>query len=320
MSPDKILVTGCSGFIGMHLCENLLRDGTQVFGIDNMNDYYDVTLKKSRLKNLLKYNNFEFEKVDISNLDELMLSFKKFKPTKVVNLAAQAGVRYSLKNPHAYIQSNIAGFMNILECCRKYNVKGLIYASSSSVYGGNKKIPFSVYDEVNKPISIYAASKKSNELMAYTYNHLFGLNSTGLRFFTVYGPWGRPDMAMFIFLKKIHNNEEIRVFNHGDMKRDFTYIDDIISGIKSAIKKNYSYEIFNLGNSSSENLMDMISAIEKYLKKKAKIKYLDMQLGDVEKTFADIKHSKLKLGYNPKTSMNDGITKLIDWYSDYYNI
>tara|TARA_B100001115_G_C15837218_1_gene418857 strand:- start:1608 stop:2570 length:963 start_codon:yes stop_codon:yes gene_type:complete len=320
MSTDKILVTGCSGFIGMHLCENLLRDGTQVFGIDNMNDYYDVTLKKSRLKNLLKYNNFEFEKVDISNLDELMLSFKKFKPTKVVNLAAQAGVRYSLKNPHAYIQSNIAGFMNILECCRKYNVKGLIYASSSSVYGGNKKIPFSVYDEVNKPISIYAASKKSNELMAYTYNHLFGLNSTGLRFFTVYGPWGRPDMAMFIFLKKIHNNEEIRVFNHGDMKRDFTYIDDIISGIKSAIKKNYSYEIFNLGNSSSENLMDMISAIEKYLKKKAKIKYLDMQLGDVEKTFADIKHSKLKLGYNPKTSMNDGITKLIDWYSDYYNI
>ena len=320
MSTDKILVTGCSGFIGMHLCENLLRDGTQVFGIDNMNDYYDVTLKKSRLKNLLKYNNFEFEKVDISNLDELMLSFKKFKPTKVVNLAAQAGVRYSLKNPHAYIQSNIAGFMNILECCRKYNVKWLIYASSSSVYGGNKKIPFSVYDEVNKPISIYAASKKSNELMAYTYNHLFGLNSTGLRFFTVYGPWGRPDMAMFIFLKKIHNNEEIRVFNHGDMKRDFTYIDDIISGIKSAIKKNYSYEIFNLGNSSSENLMDMISAIEKYLKKKAKIKYLDMQLGDVEKTFADIKHSKLKLGYNPKTSMNDGITKLIDWYSDYYNI
>ena len=320
MAVDKILVTGCAGFIGMHLCENLLKDGTQIFGIDNMNDYYDVTLKKSRLKNLLKYNNFKFEKSDISNLDELTFSFKKFEPTKVVNLAAQAGVRYSLENPHAYIQSNIAGFMNVLECCRKYNVKGLIYASSSSVYGGNKKIPFSVYDEVNKPISIYAASKKSNELMAYTYNHLFGLNSTGLRFFTVYGPWGRPDMAMFIFLKKINNNEEIRVFNHGDMKRDFTYIDDIISGIKSAIKKNYSYEIFNLGNSSSENLMDMISAIEKYLKKKAKIKYLDMQPGDVEKTFADIKHSKLKLGYNPKTSMNDGITKLIDWYSDYYNV
>ena len=315
MSPDKILVTGCSGFIGMHLCENLLRDGTQVFGIDNMNDYYDVTLKKSRLKNLLKYNNFEFEKVDISNLDELMLSFKKFKPTKVVNLAAQAGVRYSLKNPHAYIKTNVMGFMNVLECCRNHQVRGLIYASSSSVYGGNIKSPFSVDDEVNKPISIYAASKKSNELMAYTYNHLYGLKSTGLRFFTVYGPWGRPDMAMYIFLNKINNGEEIKVFNHGDMQRDFTYIDDIISGIKSSIKKNYSYEIFNLGNNKSENLMDMISAIESCLKKKAKIKYLDMQPGDVKKTCADIDYTKLKLGYNPKISMHDGIIKFIDWYN-----
>ena len=315
MSTDKILVTGCSGFIGMHLCENLLRDGTQVFGIDNMNDYYDVTLKKSRLKNLLKYNNFEFEKVDISNLDELMLSFKKFKPTKVVNLAAQAGVRYSLKNPHAYIKTNVMGFMNVLECCRNHQVRGLIYASSSSVYGGNIKSPFSVDDEVNKPISIYAASKKSNELMAYTYNHLYGLKSTGLRFFTVYGPWGRPDMAMYIFLNKINNGEEIKVFNHGDMQRDFTYIDDIISGIKSSIKKNYSYEIFNLGNNKSENLMDMISAIESCLKKKAKIKYLDMQPGDVKKTCADIDYTKLKLGYNPKISMHDGIIKFIDWYN-----
>tara|TARA_Y100000816_G_scaffold291450_1_gene282827 strand:+ start:1437 stop:2411 length:975 start_codon:yes stop_codon:yes gene_type:complete len=315
MSPDKILVTGCSGFIGMHLCENLLRDGTQVFGIDNMNDYYDVTLKKSRLKNLLKYNNFEFEKVDISNFDELMLSFKKFKPTKVVNLAAQAGVRYSLKNPHAYIKTNVMGFMNVLECCRNHQVRGLIYASSSSVYGGNIKSPFSVDDEVNKPISIYAASKKSNELMAYTYNHLYGLKSTGLRFFTVYGPWGRPDMAMYIFLNKINNGEEIKVFNHGDMQRDFTYIDDIISGIKSSIKKNYSYEIFNLGNNKSENLMDMISAIESCLKKKAKIKYLDMQPGDVKKTCADIDYTKLKLGYNPKISMHDGIIKFIDWYN-----
>ena len=320
MSPDKILVTGCSGFIGMHLCENLLRDGTQVFGIDNMNDYYDVTLKKSRLKNLLKYNNFEFEKVDISNLDELMLSFKKFKPTKVVNLAAQAGVRYSLKNPHAYIKTNVMGFMNVLECCRNHQVRGLIYASSSSVYGGNIKSPFSVDDEVNKPISIYAASKKSNELMAYTYNHLYGLKSTGLRFFTVYGPWGRPDMAMYIFLNKINNGEEIKVFNHGDMQRDFTYIDDIISGIKSSIKKNYSYEIFNLGNNKSENLMDMISAIENYVSKKAKIKYLGMQLGDVRKTFAEISYTKEKLGYEPKTSMSQGVIKFIDWYNTYHKI
>lgn len=320
MSPDKILVTGCSGFIGMHLCENLLRDGTQVFGIDNMNDYYDVKLKKSRLKNLLKYNNFEFEKVDISDLDELMLSFKKFKPTKVVNLAAQAGVRYSLKNPHAYIKTNVMGFMNVLECCRNHQVRGLIYASSSSVYGGNIKSPFSVDDEVNKPISIYAASKKSNELMAYTYNHLYGLKSTGLRFFTVYGPWGRPDMAMYIFLNKINNGEEIKVFNHGDMQRDFTYIDDIISGIKSSIKKNYSYEIFNLGNNKSENLMDMISAIENYVSKKAKIKYLGMQLGDVRKTFAEISYTKEKLGYEPKTSMSQGVIKFIDWYNTYHKI
>ena len=300
MGVDKILITGCSGFIGMHLCENLLKDGTQIFGIDNMNDYYDVTLKKSRLKNLLKYNNFKFEKSDISNLDELAFFFKKFKPTKVVNLAAQAGVRYSLENPHAYVQSNIAGFMNVLECCRKYNVKGLIYASSASVYGGNKKIPFSIDDDVNKPISIYAASKKTNELMAYTYNHLYGLHSTGLRFFTVYGPWGRPDMAMYIFLNKINNDQQIQVFNHGKMQRDFTYIDDIISGIRSSIEKNYSCEIFNLGNSNSEDLMDMIAVIEKYVNKKAKIRYLGMQPGDVKKTFADIEHSKRKLGYRLK--------------------
>ena len=316
---EKILITGCSGFIGMHLCESLLMEGFQIIGIDNMNDYYDVRLKESRLKKLTKYRNFNFEKVDISTFHELKDIFRSFKPKKVVNLAAQAGVRYSLKNPQAYINSNVMGFMNVLECCRKFQVEGLTYASSSSVYGGNEKIPFSITDEVNKPISIYAASKKANELMAYSYNHLYGLHSTGLRFFTVYGPWGRPDMAMYIFLKKIKNDEQIEVFNHGNMQRDFTYIDDIISGIKSSIEKNYPFEIFNLGNNVSEDLMDMIAIIENYLNKKAKIQYLDIQLGDVKKTFADIEHSKTKLGYDPKTSINEGIIKFIKWYENYNN-
>ena len=314
---EKILVTGSSGFIGMHLCEALLKDGIQILGIDNMNDYYDISLKESRLKNLEKYANFDFEKADISNYNKLKEIFENFKPNKVVNLAAQAGVRYSLENPQAYINSNVMGFMNILECCRAYQIDGLIYASSSSVYGGNEKIPFSIDDDVNKPISIYAVSKKSNELMAHAYNHLYGLHSTGLRFFTVYGPWGRPDMAMYIFLNKINNDQQIQVFNHGKMQRDFTYIDDIISGIISSIEKNYSCEIFNLGNNNSENLMDMIAVIENYLNKKAKIRYLGMQPGDVKKTFADIKYSKSKLGYSPKTSINEGIIKFIDWYNDY---
>ena len=314
---EKILVTGSSGFIGMHLCENLLKDGIQILGIDNMNDYYDISLKESRLKKLEKYENFDFEKADISNYNKLKEIFGNFKPNKVVNLAAQAGVRYSLENPQAYINSNVMGFMNILECCRTYQIEGLIYASSSSVYGGNEKIPFSIDDDVNKPISIYAASKKSNELMAYTYNHLYGLRSTGLRFFTVYGPWGRPDMAMYIFLNKINNDQQIQVFNHGKMQRDFTYIDDIISGITSSIEKNYSCEIFNLGNNNSENLMDMIAVIENHLNKKAKIRYLGMQPGDVKKTFADIEHSKRKLGYSPKTSINEGVIKFIDWYNHY---
>ena len=314
---DRILITGSSGFIGMHLCEILLKNGIKILGIDNMNDYYDVSLKESRLKELMGYKDFKFKKVDISNYNKLKEIFANFKPNKVVNLAAQAGVRYSLGNPQAYINTNVMGFMNILECCRAHNVEGLIYASSSSVYGGNKKIPFSIIDDVNKPISIYAASKKSNELMAYTYNHLFGLRSTGLRFFTVYGPWGRPDMAMYIFLNKIKNDQPIQVFNHGKMQRDFTYIDDIISGLISSIEKNYSCEIFNLGNNKSENLMDMIAVIENYLNKKAKIEYLDMQPGDVKMTFADIDHSKKKLGYSPKTSMSEGVVKFIDWYTDY---
>ena len=317
---ERILVTGSAGFIGMHLCRSLLEDGYIVYGIDNMNDYYDVSLKEKRLNVLCDYGNFIFNKVDISDLQDVERVFKKNKPEKVVNLAAQAGVRYSLENPHAYIQSNVVGFVNIIEACRNHKVSGLIYASSSSVYGGNKKMPFSVGDRVDKPISIYAASKKSNELIAYAYNHLYGLNTTGLRFFTVYGPWGRPDMAMYIFADKIRNGEKIPVFNHGKMKRDFTYIDDIVYGIRASIEKNYSYEIFNLGNNCCENIMDVIDYIEKELDKEAEINFMDIQLGDIEKTFANISNAKKKLNFEPKTSIKDGIPKFIKWYRSYHGL
>tara|TARA_B100000519_G_C14226150_1_gene430089 strand:- start:651 stop:1631 length:981 start_codon:yes stop_codon:yes gene_type:complete len=317
---EKILITGCAGFIGMHLCKSLLKDGHVVFGIDNMNDYYDIALKKARLKMLSSYDNFTFDKIDISNLQDVERIFKKYNPKKVVNLAAQAGVRYSLINPHAYIQSNIVGFTNIIETCKNHEISGLIYASSSSVYGGSKKMPFSVDDRVDNPISIYAASKKSNELIAYTYSHLYGLNTTGLRFFTVYGPWGRPDMAMYIFADKISNGEKIPVYNHGKMKRDFTYIDDIIDGIMASVENNYSCEIFNLGNNRCEDLMDMISYIEKALDKKAEIEYMNIQPGDVEETFADINYSKKKLNYKPKIAIQQGIPKFIEWYKTHHKL
>ena len=303
----------------MHLCKSLLDDGYKVLGIDNMNNYYDPLLKKNRLKTLKSYDNFYFVKEDISNAKELSYLFKEYKPKKVVHLAAQAGVRYSLKNPQAYIQSNVVGFMNILEACRFQKVSGLIYASSSSVYGKNEKIPFSIEDRVDNPISIYGASKIANELMAYSYSYLYGLNTTGLRFFTVYGPWGRPDMAMYIFAEKIKCGEKIPVFNHGNMKRDFTYIDDIINGIRASIQKNYLCEIFNLGNNQSENLMDMIKHLEQSLGKKAKINYMDIQPGDVKKTYADINYSKKKLNYKPRTSIREGIPKFIEWYQHYNN-
>jgi len=317
---EKILVTGSSGFIGMHLCKSLLGGGYNVYGIDNMNDYYDVSLKEARLNLLSDYDNFTFNKIDISSFKDVKRVFSEFKPEKVVNLAAQAGVRYSIENPHAYIQSNVVGFTNIIEACRYHKVSGLIYASSSSVYGGNKKIPFSVNDRVDKPISIYAASKKANELIAYSYNHLYGLNTTGLRFFTVYGPWGRPDMAMYIFADKIRNGEKIPVFNHGKMKRDFTYIDDIVNGIRSSIEKNYFYEVFNLGNNRCEDLMGMIGHIEKELDKEAKINFMDIQPGDIEKTFANIDHARNKLNYEPRTSIQEGIPKFIEWYKLYHKL
>jgi len=316
MNAQRILVTGSAGFIGFHLSKSLLDDGFKILGIDNLNNYYDPTLKQARLDQLTPYENFTFSKLDIADLESLEKAFKSFQPDKVVNLAAQAGVRYSLENPHAYIESNIVGFMNILECCRYNDVKGLIYASSSSVYGGNKNIPFSEKDRVNNPISIYAASKKSNELMAHTYSHLYGLHTTGLRFFTVYGPWGRPDMAMYIFADKISKGEPIPVFNHGKMQRDFTYIDDVIQGTRAAIEKNYNCEIFNLGNNHSEDLMNMISIIENCLDKNAKIEFHGMQPGDVQKTFADIERASELLGYEPTISIQDGIPKFIEWFNN----
>jgi len=319
-NKEKIIVTGCAGFIGMHLSISLLEEGYHVFGLDNLNDYYDRNLKIRRLDLLKANKNFGFEILDISNLHSLEKVFEKHKPDKVVNLAAQAGVRYSLENPHTYVESNISGFMNILECCRYYNIKSLIYASSSSVYGGNNEIPFSEKHSVNNPISIYAASKLSNELMASSYNKLFDLKSTGLRFFTVYGPWGRPDMAIYIFTNKILKGEQIRVFNYGKMSRDFTYIDDIVLGIKAAIKKNHNLKIYNLGNNRSERLLDVVSIIEKRIGKKANIKLEPMQLGDVENTFADIDMARRELGFNPSYNIGEGIEKFIDWYFMYNEI
>ena len=319
MPKNKILVTGSAGFIGYHLCKSLLNDNFDVLGIDNINDYYDVNLKKSRLNELRKNKNFIFEKINITNRESLSKLFKEFQPKIVVNLAAQAGVRYSIENPYAYMDSNLVGFLNIIELCRNNNVKNFIYASSSSIYGANKKSPFSESDRVDSPISFYGASKKANELIAYSYFHLYNLKSTGLRFFTVYGPWGRPDMAMFIFTKRILENKPIEVYNNGKMKRDFTYIDDIIMGIRSAIEKNYDYEIFNLGNNKSENLMDMISIIEQELDMKAIIDYKKLQPGDVVETLSDITKSKEMLNYNPSISIRKGIPKFIDWYKSYYS-
>jgi len=314
----KILITGAAGFIGYHLCKTLLNEDYQILGIDNINNYYDKKLKVNRLEQLKCHKNFIFKKIDISNRRPLSSIFKKYKPQKVINLAAQAGVRYSLQNPYAYMNSNLVGFLNLLELCRHNDTEGFIYASSSSVYGKNKKKPFSEEDRVNKPISLYAASKRANELLAYSYSDLYGLNTTGLRYFTVYGPWGRPDMAYFIFTKKIINGEPIDVYNNGNMNRDFTFIDDIISGTKSAIENNYNQEIFNLGNNKTVKLLDLINFIEEVLNKKAIINFHPMQLGDVEETYANISKSKIKLNFDPKIGIRDGIPLFIEWYKKYY--
>ena len=317
---EKILVTGFAGFIGMHLCRSLLNDGYNIFGVDNINSYYDKKLKFDRIKFLDGFSNFSYSVLDLTDLNALKRLFKKNKFGRVVNLAAQAGVQYSLINPYAYISSNVSGFLNVLECCKIFNIGGLIYASSSSIYGSNKKIPFSEDDKVDSPISIYAATKKSNELMAKVYSHLFGLKTTGLRFFTVYGPWGRPDMAYYIFTRKILNNELIEIYDNGKVERDFTYIDDIVDGIRSAILKNYSFEIFNLGNSRREKVLDLVKTIERKLGKKAKIIFKPLNPGDVKKTNADISKSKKMLGFNPTTNMDVGIDNFVKWYINYYKI
>ena len=320
MNSGKILITGAAGFIGYHLCKSLLEDGYKVLGIDNLNDYYDTNLKQARLDQLKHFKSFTFNKVDMADRESLTTSFQSFNPKKIVNLAAQPGVRYSMENPYKYMESNLVGFLNIIELCRNNEVKSFIYASSSSVYGGNKKMPYSVDDRVHQPLALYGATKRANELIAHSYSHLYGLNTTGLRYFTVYGSWYRPDMAMFIFTQKIMAGKPIPVFNNGNMKRDFTYIDDVIKGTRSAIEKNYKCEIFNLGNSKSESLMDLIGIIETNLGEKAQIEYLPMQLGDVKESLADIKKSTEKLGYKPITTINKGIPQFIKWYKEYYSI
>tara|TARA_B100000579_G_C22761694_1_gene819282 strand:+ start:72 stop:1088 length:1017 start_codon:yes stop_codon:yes gene_type:complete len=336
-----ILVTGSSGFIGFHLSKKLILSGEKVIGIDNMNTYYDKKLKENRLNELIKIsdeNNFKFINASLEENSIIENIFKEYKPKKVVNLAAQAGVRYSIENPSAYIQSNIVGFNNILEQCRYNEVEHLIYASSSSVYGGNKEMPFSEIHNVDHPVSLYAASKKSNELMAHTYSHLYDLPTTGLRFFTVYGPWGRPDMALFLFTEAIINDRPIKVFNKGNMIRDFTFIDDIIEGIYRVIFKtatkdsNFSksnpnsssswapYRIFNIGNSNPVSLKKYIETIEKNLGKKAIKELLPMQPGDVEATSADTKLLEDWIGFKPNTSIDDGINKFVNWFKVYYKI
>ena len=317
---SKILITGAAGFIGYHLSRSLLKDGAIILGIDNLNNYYDTGLKEQRLKRLKGFKNFTFKKIDLIDEKKINNVFLNFNPSIVIHLAAQAGVRYSIENPRAYLDSNLIGFHNIIEQCRRCKINKLIYASSSSIYGLNEKIPFSVNDKTDYPVSLYGATKKSNELVAHAYSHLYGLKTIGLRFFTVYGPWGRPDMAYFSFTKKIIEGRKIEVFNHGNMQRDFTYIDDIVDGIRNTIDKDFNFEIFNLGNSKSEDLMTMIRIIEKELNINAKIVFKDMQAGDVFKTYADIKKSSKMLDFKPKVSLQVGLKRTIDWYKSFIGL
>ena len=317
---QKILITGAAGFIGYHLSRSLLKDGAIILGIDNLNNYYDTGLKEQRLKRLKGFKNFTFKKIDLIDEKKLNNVFLNFNPSIVIHLAAQAGVRYSIENPRAYLDSNLIGFHNVIEQCRRCKINKLIYASSSSIYGLNEKIPFSVNDKTDYPVSLYGATKKSNELVAHAYSHLYGVKTIGLRFFTVYGPWGRPDMAYFSFTKKIIEGRKIEVFNHGNMQRDFTYIDDIVDGIRNTIDKDFNFEIFNLGNSKSEDLMTMIRIIEKELNINAKIVFKDMQAGDVFKTYANIKKSNKMLDFKPKVSLQVGLKRTIDWYKSFIGL
>lgn len=317
-----IIVTGCAGFIGFHLVNYLLEKGEQVVGIDNINDYYDVALKRARLSKI--EGELRFEEMDIRDAAGLQSVFDHEQVTKVVHLAAQVGVRYSIKNPRAYIDNNIVGFLNVLECCQQNQVEHLVYASSSSVYGKNEKTPCSIEDNVDHPISIYGATKKSNELMAHVYSHLYGLPTTGLRFFTVYGPWGRPDMSPFLFAKAIFEGIPLKLFNYGKHKRDFTYIDDIVDGIvrvldKSA-KSDSPYTLHNIGNNNPVDLEDYVSVFEDVIGKKAIIEKLPMQPGDVESTFADISSMQDEYGYQPATTVETGVRRFVDWYREYYEV
>lgn len=331
-------ITGCAGFIGFHLSRRLLSDGCLVIGLDNMNDYYDVSLKQARLNILKKFKNFSFVLASLEDDKAINRVFAKHSISVAINLAAQAGVRYSLKNPRAYIDSNIVGFLNILEACRYNEVEHLIYASSSSVYGANTKMPFSVHHNVDHPVSLYAATKKANELMAHTYSHLYKLPTTGLRFFTVYGPWGRPDMALFMFTKAILAGEPIKIFNHGIMKRDFTYIDDIVEGMVRLLDRKPEadprwtgkqpdpasscapYKIYNIGNNQPVELLKFISVLEDKLGRPAKKEFLPLQSGDVPATYADVDDLMCDVGFKPGTSIEKGIGHFVDWYKDYYGI
>jgi UDP-glucuronate 4-epimerase len=335
---QTILVTGAAGFIGYHLSKQLLDRGDRVIGIDNLNSYYDVTLKESRLKLLTERENFTFHKIDLADREGIDRLFALYNFEIVVNLAAQAGVRYSLTNPRAYIDSNITGFSNILEGCRHHPVKHLVYASSSSVYGANTKMPFSVTDNVDRPISLYAATKKSNELMAHTYSHLYQIPTTGLRFFTVYGPWGRPDMAPILFTEAILAGKPIDVFNYGKMRRDFTYVDDIVEGVLRVMKSipqpnpelseddldpNRSkapYKLYNIGNSQPIELLTFIEILETCLGKTANKNFLPLQAGDVVATYADVTNLMEDVGFQPKTSLQEGIAQFVNWYLEYYKI
>ncbi|WP_404355218.1 NAD-dependent epimerase [Methylotuvimicrobium sp. KM1] len=333
----KILVTGTAGFIGNHLALRLLERGDEVIGIDNLNDYYDVNLKKSRLARILDHERYTDIRADLADRDRIEQVFKEHRPERVVNLAAQAGVRYSIENPHAYIDSNIVGFINILEGCRHYGVEHLVYASSSSVYGANESMPFSVHDNVDHPLSLYAASKKANELMAHTYSNLYNLPTTGLRFFTVYGPWGRPDMALFLFTKAILNGEKIQVFNYGKHRRDFTYIDDIVEGVIRTLDNiaqpnpdwsgakpdpgtsRAPWRVYNIGNQSPVELMKYIEVLEQCLGKTAEKELLPLQPGDVPDTYADVEALVQDVGYKPGTPIEVGIARFVEWYGGYYN-
>ena len=333
----RILVTGAAGFIGSKLSERLLARGDEVLGYDNLNDYYDPALKQARLARLTPHANFRFLQASLEDRDALDLAFADFKPQRVVNLAAQAGVRYSLENPYAYVESNIVGFMNILEACRYNAVEHLVYASSSSVYGANRKLPFAVEDSVDHPVSMYAATKKANELMAHTYSHLFGLPTTGLRFFTVYGPWGRPDMALFLFTRKILAGEPIDVFNHGHHTRDFTYVDDIVEGVIRTLDRVPGvdpawrgdapdpagsgvapYRLFNIGNERPVELLEYIRVLERCLGREAKMELLPLQAGDVPDTEADVSELAAAVGYRPVVDVDEGVARFVAWYRQCY--